>query len=195
MFTASTLFLRELQRREGIEAIAALRARLSREFPVFDAVADRWTAGPPPPLSPSLVVDAARGTTRVLVAGFDADPLDALVDALAPEARIGLVANVGELCGDLSRTLANYAGRVELVDLAAMPAWVGRKSALVTFVYGVDEHDTAYTSLAWLRAQGPDVRTQFRSIIGWNLLGAAPSIHPKWVVASSIDDFSELVGP
>lgn len=193
MFTASTLFLREVLQRAGAEAIPALRERLSREFPVFDAVAERWSAGPPPPLSSSLVVDAARGATRVLVAGFDADPMDALVDALSPDTRVGLVANVGELCGDLSRTLANYRGRVELVELSAMPAWVGRKSALITFVYGVDEHDTAYTSLAWLRAQGPDVRTQFRSIIGWNLLGPAPSIHPKWVVASAADDFSELV--
>ncbi|MFO0562247.1 MAG: hypothetical protein U0269_29800 [Polyangiales bacterium] len=194
MFSASALFLREVASRGGSPAIDALRSAIGTEFPVFDAMAERWNAR-----SGLLAVDAAlralRGASRVLVAGFDADPLDALVDGLPSAVRVGLVADVGELCGDLSRTLANYDGRVERVELSAMPLWAGRKSALLAFVYGIDEHETAYTSLAWLRTQGPDVRTQFRSLIGWNLLGAAPSIHPRWVVASSVDEFSEIVGP
>jgi hypothetical protein len=195
MWSASALFLREVSARAGIDAIDQLRDRLSQDYPIFDALAERCARGEPLALDPTRPASALRGASKVLVIGFDADPLDALVDQLDPTTRVGLVASVGELCGDLRRTLANYRGRVEHVELASLPAWVGRKSALVTFVYGVDEHDSAYTSLAWLRTQGPDVRTQFRSLVGWNLLGRSPMIHPRWVVASPAEDFSELVGP
>lgn len=195
MWTASALFLRELARHGGAEAIEALRDRLAREFPVFDALAERAARGEVPALDPAGPARALRGALKVLVVGFDADPLDAVVDGLPPEARVGLVASVGELCGDLPRVLANYGGRVELVTLDAVPAWVGRRSALLTFVYGLDDHGAAYTSLAWLRAHGPDTRTQFRSLVGWNLLGRAPTIHPRWVVAAPSEDFSDLVGP
>jgi hypothetical protein len=195
MWTASSLFLREVTRRAGAEAVDELRERLGREFPVFDAVAERCARGEPLTVDAEKPAAAVRGALRVLVVGFDADPLDALVDRLPPETHVGLIASVGELCGDLPRALANYRGRVEHVALASLPAWIGRRSALLTFVYGVDEHETAYTNPAWLRTQGPDVRTQFRSLVGWNLLGRSPAIHPRWVVATPADDFSDLVGP
>lgn len=196
MWSASTLLLRELSALGDHGSIEEARALLSREYPIFDAVAARWASeGTAPRLDPSGALAAVRGVSRLLVVGFDADPLDAVVDGVDPGTRVGLVSAVGELSGDLARVLANYRGRVEHVTLAEVPRWVGRRSALMTFVYGVDAHGTAYTSLAWLRVLGPDVRTQFRSLVGWNLLGASPSIHPRWVVATPSDDFSDLVGP
>jgi Na+/H+ antiporter NhaD/arsenite permease-like protein len=96
---------------------------------------------------------------------------------------------------DLSRTLANYGGRVERVELSAMPLWAGRKSALLAFFYGIDEHETAYTSLAWLRTQGPDVRTQFRSLMRVAQLRAVLSAVP-WdvlVILVSLGALSEVI--
>lgn len=194
MWTASSLFLRT-SAASAPAAIASMREQLAADFPVFDAMAERWIDGAVPTIDPRPAARALGSASRVLMVGFDADPFDALIDALDPSIRLGLLAGVGELCGDLDRVLSNYAGRVERVELSQLHGWAGRTSALGTLVYGVDLHNVAYTSLAWLRALGPDVRTQFRRIVGWNLLGAQPERHPRWVVATPGDDFSDLVGP
>ncbi|MBL8677528.1 MAG: hypothetical protein JNK05_00065 [Myxococcales bacterium] len=194
MWTASRLYLREMTREGGAPAIEAARELLGQRFPIFDAAASEWLESDG---ASSIDIPAAlralEGVARLLVVGVDVDPLDALVDGVDPATRIGLVAGVGELSGDLSRVLANYQGRVALVGLADVPRWIGRKSALATVVYGVDSNDMAYTSLAWLRVLGPDTRTQFRTLLGINVLERSPSIHPRWVVATPADDFSALV--
>ncbi len=195
MWSASTLFARELVAHGGLASLDAARDLLRRDFPVFDAVAGRWldVGGSPAPFNFEEAARGLDGTVRVVVVGYDADPLDGLVAALPASVRVGVVMSVGELCGDVARALAPYGDRVAHVPLAEMPRWAGRRSGLVTFVYGVSSGATAYASLAWLRALGPDVRTQFRSLVGVDLLGEAPGVHPRWVVPASIDDFSDLV--
>lgn len=194
MWTASRLYLREMAREGGAAAIEAARELLSERFPIFDAAASEWLeTGGASAIDIPAALRALDGVTRLLVVGVDVDPLDALVDGLDAATRIGLVAGVGELAGDLSRVLANYQGRVSLVGLGDVPRWIGRKSALATVVYGVDSNDMAYTSLAWLRVLGPDTRTQFRTLLGINVLERSPAIHPRWVAATPADDFSVVL--
>jgi hypothetical protein len=40
---------------------------------------------------------------------------------------------------------------------------------------------------------GQDVRTQFRSIIGWDVLGEVMYLYPRWMTETSLADFSHVV--
>ncbi len=195
MCAASWLFVRELGA-VGDDLVAALRDRLGREFPVLDAVAGLWLAGERAPDdglrdTAARVRDVCAGAARVLVVGIEADALDALVPTLATDARIGLVTySTREV--DWDRVLANYGGRVEGVDLASFQRWAGRKGVLLTFAYGTHGHATHVTP-EWLRVSGPDVRTQFRSIVAWEVLAAHMDMYPRWLVEVSRDEFSHVV--
>ncbi len=134
---------------------------------------------------------ALEGARRVVIVGLESDFLDALVPRLTA-VELGLVTVSNGLDPDWRRVLANYDGRIAPVDLADIQRWSGRHSALLTFVYGADE-DHAHVVPAWLRVSGPDVRTQFRTLAGWDVLGAPMSLFPRWLVPASRADFSQLV--
>ncbi len=193
MATASRIFVEEIARSHGVEGVILARDAMGRDFAVFDSVASSWLAfGTTPALEAGPVLGVLTAARRILVVGTEADALDAVVPLLSVP--IGLIAGAGGLREDVERNASNYPGRVEVVPLDAWSLWAGARSALLTFVYGADEH-VANVSPAYLRLVGPDVRASFRTLIGWNLLGGRPRLHPRYLAETGIEDFSMLVHP
>ncbi|MHB1045524.1 MAG: hypothetical protein ACYC4P_05885 [Thermoanaerobaculia bacterium] len=190
MCSASRLFVREAST-SGSDAVAELRDRLGRPFPVLDAVAASAFEGLPSRVpDPTSVLEALAGLRRLLVAGFEADFLDALVPALATDVRVGLV-RTAFLEGDWQRIADNYAGRLELVEMGAFAGWAGPRSGLLTFVYGVQGYVT-HVAPAWLRVAGDDVRPIFRELVGWDVLGRPMSLYPRWLTEVPAGSFTRL---
>ena len=190
MCSAAWLFARELARTGGDELVAQARDMFGRDFPVLDAVAGRWLAGARhPAVDPSRVAAACRNARRVLVVGLETDFLDALVPHL--EGEVALLAS-SEHETDWARVLSNYGGRVSPCDLRSLHRFAGARSALVTFLYGVNAQ-VAHTVPGWLRVIGGDVRTQFRTLVGWDVLGSEMFVYPRWLVEAPVSDFSEVV--
>ncbi len=191
MCGASRLFVRELSAAGGDELVRAARERLGRVYPVLDQVSAQRLAGvEPAPPDPARLLPVLEGVTRLLVVGLEAEHLDALVPRLAG-VELGLL-TAGELPADWSRILANLGGRVAPVSLTELGGWAGRRSALLTFVYGADEH-VAHVPLSWLRVAGPDVRTQYRTLLGWDVLGSPMYVYPRWLAEAARSDFSAIV--
>ncbi len=187
MCTAAWLFVRELAAHGGDAAVAETRDRLGRSFPVFDAVCARHLDGQPrAPIAPDAIVKACDGARRVLVVGLETDFLDALVPRLTAE--IGLL-TFGELETDWPRVIANYGGKVTPCELASFQRFAGSRSALVTFLYGTGAA-VGHVSPAWLRVIAGDVRTQFRTLAGWDVLGREMFVYPRWLVQTPLADFS-----
>jgi hypothetical protein len=194
MCSAARLFVRELTGAGGDELVRESRDQLGRDYPVFDFVAERFLEGDGQPrVDPGPPVAALERVARLVVVGLETDFLDALVPCL-PGVEIGLVTDGAGMDPDFRRVLANYGGRVEPVGFADIQRWAGRRSALLSFVYGT-LGDTVHVSTTWLRVSGADMRTQFRSIIGWDIFGRPMLIYPRWLVGTSRADFSHLVGP
>jgi hypothetical protein len=191
MCSAAWLFARETAASGGDALVAALRDRLGRDFPVLDGVAAAWLAGKRgPELGTDGVLRALRGISRLCVVGLETAFLDALVPRLS-DCRIALLTH-GELEADWTRVLSNYAGRVEATGFSSFQGLAGRKSALLTFAYGVREPLTHVAS-AWLRISGGDVRTQFRSLVAWDVLRAEMYVYPRWLVEVRTSDFSHVI--
>lgn len=189
---ASWLFVREVARAEGDDGVARLREELGREFPVLHYCASRWLEGERPDApDPGPVLSELEGLRRLLVVGIEAPELDALVATLDPGVRIGLL-SYRLLPVDWSRVLPNYGGRVEPVDLGTFQSWAGARSALLSFVYG-EAGGRIHVVPALLRVLGPDVRTQFREIIGWDVLGGVPAPYPRWLVEIDRSELSVLL--
>lgn len=194
MATASRIFVEEIARVEGERGVEDARDVLGRLYPVFDAIASSWLEhGSASSADPADVMQELEGVDRVLIVGAEADGLDQLVPRLSGIAT-GIVADAGGLEEDLARVAMNYPGRLEIVPLGDWARWAGPRSALLTFVYGADDH-VANVSPAYLRLVGPDVRAAFRSLVGWNLLGGRPRLHPLYLMETSVTDFSTIVGP
>lgn len=190
--SAAWLFTREVGAEAGPAGVEELRDGLGRAFPVLDAVARRWLGGTrDPAIDPGPVVAVCRGAARVLIVGVEAAPLDLLVPALG-EARIGLVQH-GDGEVDWRRVLGNWSGRVEGTDLADFRRWSGARSVLLTFSYGGTD-EALHVPPAWLRVHGPDVRTSFRALVAWDVLGTPMFVYPRWLVATPRDDFSHVIG-
>lgn len=190
--SAAWLFVTEVARDGGPVAAEALRDGLGRAFPVLDAVARRWLLGRgAPAIDPARVLEACEGAERVLVVGLEGAHLDALVPRLPRTARVGLVLQ-GTLEADWERVLANFGGRVEGAGLSDLQRWAGPRSVLLTFGYGV-HGGRVHVSPAWVRVSGPDVRTQFRTLLVWDVLGAPMFVYPRWLVNVPVDDFSHVV--
>ena len=191
MCSASRLFAREAGR-SGPDALAEMRDRLGRPYPVLDAVASAALDGKPTrEPDPEPVVQALSGLRRLLVAGFEADFLDALLPALpGPRVRVGLV-RTAFLEGDWERIADNYGGRLELVEMAGFASWAGPRSGLMTFVYGV-EGTVTHVAPAWLRVAGDDVRPIFRELVGWDVLGRPMSLYPRWLTEVPAGSFTRL---
>lgn len=192
MFSAARLFVEEIALTGGRSAVEAARDVLGRRYAVFDAIASQWLSRGRIPLpDPAEVACELADSSRVLIVGAESDALDRLVPML-PDQPIALVSGAGGPEADLHRVAANYPDRIEVVSLGKWTAWAGSKSALLTFVYGADDH-VANVSPAYLRLVGPDVRASFRTLLGWNLLGARPRLHPLHLAETNVSDFSVLV--
>lgn len=194
MCSAARLFTGELLAAGGPALLGEARDRLGSDFPILDFVASEALEGQrPAPIDAAPVARALREPLSVLVVGLEAFFLDALVPAI-PGVRLGLVLGEGGLEADMRRILGNFNGRVEEIRVGDVQRWAGNKSALLTFVYGT--HDpVAYVQPVWLRVAGSDIRTQFRTLVGWDVLGRPTSLYPRWLVEAPLESFSRVVGP
>lgn len=189
---AAWLFVEQVAAAGGREGVAQLRGELGTSFSVLDFVAARWLEGARAgDVSTASVLRALSGVRRVVVVGLEARHLDALVRDLDPSVRLGLLTYRLQRV-EWDRVLGNYEGRVEPVDLASFQAWAGTRSAILTFVYG--SHGALMNVLsAFLRVIGPDVRTQFRDIVGWDVLGAPPEVYPRYLVEALTSEVTTFV--
>ena len=201
MLSAARIFLREAERTGGRGAIAELREALGAAFPVLDAVATRAAAGgaiAKPDLDE--LASALQGSKRLLFVGLEVELLEPLVNRLRatePTLRVGVVLDPN-LRHDDARVAANFTGP-DLADVAVVPLadfqrFAGQRSALVTPIYGTDGF-RATVSSAWVRVFGPDARTQFRTLLGCDLLGEPLREYPRWLCETSTADFTAICGP
>lgn len=195
MASAAWLFAQEVWADGGDAAVQELRDELGRRWPVLDAICAAWLDGaraPTPDAAPLLPTLAE--LKRVVIVGLEARWLDALAAAAPKDLRLGLV-RASEFTPDWDRVLDNLAGRVELLELGDFQSWAGPRSALLTFVYGAGGAGGLFALSAWVRVAGPDVRTQFRELIGWDVLRVPVAVYPRWLVAVTPDDFTSLESP
>jgi hypothetical protein len=191
MCTASWLFIKEIADAGGAPLVEAARQRLGRDFPVLDAVASAWVAGRRgPPVDVAPVVAACRGAKKLVVVGLETAFLDPLLPALPGVACALLQHSAFEVNWD--RVLANFEGRLQTVDFDTFQAWAGPSSVLLTFAYGIHGKST-HVLPAWLRVTGEDVRTQFRSLIARDVLGAQMGVYPLWLVEVGTQAFTHLI--
>jgi hypothetical protein len=191
MHAAAWMVVEELGGAGGDALVREACDRFGRSYAVLDAVCRQWLRGERRgPVRAEEAAAACGGAERLLVVGLESRHLDALADR-SPRVRIGLLPS-DEFAIDWDRVSANYAGRLERVSLGEVPSWGGRRSALLTFVYGVDrEH--ALVPATWLRVIGPDVRAQYRSIVGWDVLGVPLDVHPLRLFEAPLRDFTLVV--
>lgn len=190
--TASRLFLREAEAASGAEGLRAVRDALGDEFPVLAALADGWSSGATRDLKG--LADARhllRDARTLLFVGVEADAIDALLTT-APDAR-GALLTASTLGTDWERVLANYRGRLAPVGIDAIYPLAGARSAIVVPVYGRDDHAAAVEP-TWRRIRGGDVRARFRTVLGWDQLGAPLGQYPRYLVEVPPRDFSEMIG-
>jgi len=179
-------------RSSGDEGVSALAAVASGSFTVLEAVANAWLAGTREPnADPAAIVQALGNVSRLVLIGAEAKFLDALVPRLDPSVKLAMIAH-SPFPVDWDRVLDNYAGRVERLDLDTFQTWAGGKSALLTFAYGRNDARTAVLPL-WLRVCGADVRSQFRALVGWNVLPAPLEHYPRWLVEIESDTFTHFI--
>jgi len=188
MWSAAWLVSEEIHAAGGAEALEAVRDALGRTYPILDAIATQRLRGMRAPVVDARpVVDALQGSTSVLIVGLEADPIDALLPSLRG-LRVGLVAS-SEFEIEWERVVANCGGDVVPVSLDELPRWAGRRTAIVTFAYGV-RGERVFVPPVWLRIDGPDVRTQVRALIAWDVLGEPPFLHPQWLRGTPVESFS-----
>jgi hypothetical protein len=191
MACAAWIFVENVAQEGGADGVSALRDVLGRPFPVLDAVAGQWLAGSKGlPTDPTPVLAACEGASELVVVGVEAFFLDALVARLPPSTRCALLCH-SPFDVDWDRVLSNHGGRVSRVDLASFQSWAGPRSVLLTFAYGAGGSST-YVLPAWVRATGEDVRTQFRSLMAWNVLQAPMFVYPRWLVEIDAASFTHV---
>lgn len=189
--SASWLFAKEVHACEGRTGIENLRDALGRTWPVLDAICAAWLDGlRGPTVDASVLVQRMQGLRRLVLVGLESHWLDLLLPQLPEGLQLGLLRH-SEFDPDWLRVRANLGERVELLDLADFQSWAGARSGLLSFVYGGGSALFALSS--WARVYGPDVRTQFRELIGWDVLQVPISIYPRWLVAVPPDQFTFLL--
>jgi hypothetical protein len=192
MFSATRLFARSLLEETDAQCVGEVLELLGSRYPVFDVVARRaLTERTIRPIDAGGLSRAVANLSRLVVVGIEAECLDALL-LLPQRPRLALVLDALE-GADMERVAANYEGEVTLLDLGSFQRWAGRSSALMTTVYGSDGYQ-ATVCQAWLRAHGPDVRTRFNTILGFNVLGARMDAYPRWLCDTDARDFAPLIG-
>jgi hypothetical protein len=188
--SASWLFLREFSR-GWPEGPRAMREALGRSFPVADAVcaqAEEGRAGPRVELP--AISQALAGCSATVLIGYEADFVDALVAGL-PQMRFALLTQ-SSFQVDYERVLANHRGRVVPLEPSRFQSWAGARSALLTFLYGTQGGIT-HVVPEWLRASGPDTRTQFRSLLGWEALQGPLHVFPRWLEQVELSEFTQVL--
>jgi hypothetical protein len=191
MCDAAWRFVDDLDAEGGAPLLEVVRDALGRTFPVLDAVCARRLNGAPlPAIDVGSVVSACAGLRRLVIVGVEARWLDALLAALHDVELAVLPASA--LPGDLERLAANLPSGVPLTTLADFQRFAGPRSGLLTFVYGATAQG-AFVLPEWVRTQGPDVRAQFRSFIGWAVLDAPPDVYPRWLIEVPASHFTALV--
>lgn len=191
MASAAWLFVREAASVNGDAGVAALRDDMGRLWPVLDAVCASWLTGQRIPVAQADdVLSTLAGASRLVVIGIEAVWLDALLQVLPPDVQVGLVRH-GDPVTNWGRVIDNYGKRVKLLDLAEFQTWAGPRSVLMTFVYG-QTHEQVYVLPSWLRVCGPDVRLQFRTLLGWRVLDVPLDIYPRWLVAASVQTMTDI---
>lgn len=192
MASAAWLFVRETADVEGDAGVAILRDQLGRSWPVLDAACAGWLAGAREHrIDVQAVLPPLAGITRLVLVGYEADWVDVLIAALPPDVQVGLIL-LGDPLAQWSRVLANHGRRVQALALADFQAWAGPRSVLMTFVYGVSG-DQVFVLPTWLRTAGPDVRLQFRSLLGWRVLDLPLAVYPRWLVAAERQTLTDLL--
>ncbi len=192
VLTAARLFVREVAEEGGDALVEELATTLGLEYAVLEAVARQWLAGSRRAESDaSATLDACAGAAQLVIVGLEADCLDALVPKLG-DTRAVLVRTPG-LATDYERLAAGYGGRLETTELGELQRFAGRKSALLTFLYGT-RGEATWVDPLWMRVSGTDVRTQFRTLIGWEVLGGPMDLYPRWLVETTAAEFSHVVG-
>lgn len=192
MATSAWLFAQEVHGVQGDDGVSLLRDQLGRKWPVLDAICAAWLEGARPPgIDAQPLVDRLHGFRRLLIVGLEARWLDPLLAGLPASLRLGLLQH-SELLPDWQRVASNLPSRVEFVDLAHFQTWAGSSSALLSFVYGCSNtsQDELFTTTSWARVSGPDVRTQFRELLAWDVLEVPLKLYPRWLVAVSPDTFT-----
>jgi hypothetical protein len=191
MCCAAWLYVERVARDGGDELVHALRDSLGRSYPVLDAIAEKWLQGTRSlSTDPAPVLAACEGAHQIVVIGVEAFFLDALLPRLGRTRCALLTHSSFEV--DWARVLANYGGRIEPVDLEHFQAWGGPSSVLLTFAYGGHGESTNVLP-SWLRVTGEDVRTQFRSLIAWDVVRAPMFVYPRWLVEVSAATFTHRV--
>lgn len=192
MVSASRLFIRTCAAHGGTQAVADLKHQVGAAFPILDTAAqDFLERGQLPAIPIDHAVGLLAQVATVVVVGFESEPLDLLAAALTRQ-RL-LVLTHAALPGDWERMLANYRGSVAAVDLDGILDHAGPDSALLCFVTGRQEQ-TVYVPSAWLRVHGPDTRTVFARLVGWNLLPFPFERYPRWQAEVPADDFTDMIG-
>lgn len=191
MASAAWLFAAETADHGGEAALAALRDDLGRQWPVLDMVCAAVLRGhPQPEVDVACLAPLWAGVERLVLVGYESLWVDALLAALPPGVQVALVQH-GDPLTDWARLAANHGGRLVLLPQADFQTWAGSRSVLMTFVYGHSARQV-FVLPAWLRVTGPDVRLQFRSLLGWQILDVPMDVYPRWLVAAEADVLTEL---
>jgi len=189
--SAAWLFVRETAAVDGADGVGELRDAMGRAWPVLDAVCAGWLAGTrTPDVRAADVLPLLEGAARLVLVGYEADWVDALLRGLPATVRAGLV-QLGDPRTHWPRLFANHGSRLEPLTLMEFQSWAGPRSVLATFVYGHAARQL-FVLPAWLRCAGPDVRTQFRSLLGWRILEVPMELYPRWLVAADAATITEL---
>lgn len=196
MASAAWLFVQETAAsgatpEDGAAAVAALRDEMGRAWPVLDTVCAGWLGGVRElQVQVDAIATVMQGAERLVLVGYESAWVDALLAMLPQKTRVGLVL-AGDPLTRWERVLANHGGRIEPLSLENFQTWAGPRSVLLTFVYGVSGQQI-FALPTWLRVAGPDVRLQFRSLLGWHILDVAMEVYPRWLVAAEAQTLTEL---
>ncbi|MCC7181117.1 MAG: hypothetical protein IT177_22250 [Acidobacteria bacterium] len=193
VWSAARLFVNAAWAAGGETAVEALHDDLGLRYPVVDDVARRVLTVRAPLGPPRVdgVLARCEGLRALVVVGVEAALLGPVVDSLPPQVDVVALFD-STFPVDATRVQASWAPRVRLADLASFQRAAGSRSALVTPVYGADVF-RAVVAPIWVRAHGPEVRLQFRRLIGVNLVGPRMAAYPRWLIDTPADDFTDLV--
>lgn len=193
MWSASRLFLRTARETGGDEAVGTLRESLGVEFPLLSMMALTPGDAASPVSGIDEVVARCHGLRRLVVVGLESDWLDPLLARLPRSLSIALLLDP-TFSADDERLVASWGDRVARTNLAEFQRHAGMRSALLTTLYGTDGFRCVVPRV-WLRCHGDDVRTQFRHLIGWNVVPSGGLAHyPRWLVEANVADFTDVIG-
>lgn len=190
--SAAWLFAEQVAADGGDAQVRALRDALGRTYPVLDAVCAAWLDGERQPVvETAAVLHALLGARTLVVVGFESRFLDALLPQLGDrEVHLLSSGHVDDLTW--GRMLANFDPAVRSIDLVSFQRLAGSQTALLCMVYGATDH-AVHVPPAWLRLFGDDVRAQFRSFVGWDVLRRSMYVYPRWLVEVPRHHFARIV--